>query len=143
MEQLADLKQEREYTAKVQELLLAVIEQADLLSGSHAEAIRAIIADAWEDLRMRPTALSPTDLEQLSTEIDRFAARKTFTQDMAARYRRMLMSPFFARVDFVEEGQDELEKIVIGLYSLKNEKGEIVVHDWRAPVCSLFYDSMP
>ena len=54
MEQLADLKQEREYTAKVQELLLAVIEQADLLSGSHAEAIRAIMADAWEELRVQP-----------------------------------------------------------------------------------------
>ena len=143
MEQLAALREERQYTARVQELLLAVIEQSDIISGSHSESIRAIIADAWEDLRMRPTALSPYDLEQLSAEIDRFIVRKTFTQDLAARYRRMLMNPFFARVDFIEEGENELEKIVIGLYSLKNEKGEIMVHDWRAPVCSLYYDAMP
>ena len=143
MEQLAALREEREYTARVQELLLAVIEQSDIISGDHSESIRAIIADAWEDLRMRPTALSPYDLEQLSAEIERFIVRKTFTQDLAARYRRMLMNPFFARVDFIEEGAQELEKIVIGLYSLKNEKGEIMVHDWRAPVCSLYYDTMP
>ncbi|MGI6238083.1 MAG: HelD family protein [Christensenellales bacterium] len=143
MKQLVDLRAEQEYTAKVQELLLAVIQQSDLTSGSHSESIRAIIADAWEDLRMRPTALSPYDIEQLSAEIDRFAVRKTFTDSQAARYRRMLMSPFFARIDFIEEGETALEKIVIGLYSLKNEKGEIMVHDWRAPVCSLYYDAMP
>lgn len=143
MEQLADLRAERAYTAKVQALLLAVIEQSDIISGSHSESIRAIISDAWEDLRMRPTALSPYDIEQLSAEIDRFAVRKSFTDAQAERYRRMLMSPFFARIDFIEAGEQELEKIVIGLYSLKNEKGEIMVHDWRAPVCGLFYDGMP
>ena len=143
MEQLAALHEEREYTARVQELLLAVIEQSDIISGSHSEEIRAIISDAWEDLRMRPTALSTWELEQLSAEVERFNARKTFTQELAERYRRMLMNPFFARVDFVEEGEEQLEKIVIGLYSLKNEKGEIMVHDWRAPVCSLYYDAMP
>lgn len=143
MEQLAALRAEREYTAQVQALLLAVIEQSDIISGSHSESIRAIISDAWEDLRMRPTALSPYDIEQLSAEIDRFVVRKTFTDAQAERYRRMLMSPFFARIDFIEEGETELEKIVIGLYSLKNEKGEIMVHDWRAPVCGLYYDAMP
>ncbi len=143
MEQNAELQAEREYTARVQALLLAVIEQSNVISGSHSESIRAIIADAWEDLRMRPTALSPYDIEQLSAEIDRFVVRKTFTDQQAERYRRMLRNPFFARIDFTEAGETELEKIVIGLYSLKNEKGEIMVHDWRAPVCGLFYDAMP
>ncbi len=46
-------------------------------------------------------------------------------------------------MDFIEEGTQELEKIVIGLYSLEDEKGGLLVHDWRAPVCSLYYDSMP
>lgn len=143
MDKLNELRAEQEYTAVVQSLLLAVIEQSDIISGSHSESIRAIIADAWDDLRMRPTALSPYDMEQLSAEIDRFVVRKTFTNELAQRYRKMLMSPFFARVDFVEEGETAAEKIVIGLYSLKNEKGEIMVHDWRAPVSSLYYDSMP
>ena len=143
MEQRKDFQQEQAYTAKVQQLMLALIEQADRISGSHSESIRAIIADAWEELRVRPTQLSVQDLEQLSVEVDRFAARREFTLELADRYRRMLMNPFFARVDFIEEGADELEKIVIGLYSLEDEKGSLLVHDWRAPVCSLYYDSMP
>ena len=143
MEELKDFRQEQEYTARVQQLMLAIIEQADKMSGSHLESIQAIIADAWEELRVRPTQLSVQDLEQLSVEVDRFAARREFTRGLAERYRRMLMNPFFARVDFVEQGETELEKIVIGLYSLEDEKGHLLVHDWRAPVCSLYYDSMP
>lgn len=143
MEQLKDFREEQAYTARVQQMLLAIIEQADRISGSHSESIRAIIADAWEELRVRPTQLSVQDLEQLSVEVDRFAARREFTLGMAERYRRMLMNPFFARVDFIEAGESELEKIVIGLYSLEDGKGGLLVHDWRAPVCSLYYDSMP
>ena len=143
MERNMEFKREQEYTARVQQLMLAIIEQADRISGSHSESIRAIIADAWEELRVRPTQLSVQDLEQLSVEVDRFAARREFTLGLAERYRRMLMNPFFARVDFTEAGAAELEKIVIGLYSLEDEKGRLLVHDWRAPVCSLYYDAMP
>ena len=143
MDERRDFQAEQAYTAKVQELMLAIIEQADKISGSHSESIRAIIADAWEELRVRPTQLSVQDLEQLSVELNRITARREFTRELAERYRRMLMNPFFARVDFVEEGESELEKIVIGLYSLEDEKGRLLVHDWRAPVCSLYYDSEP
>ena len=143
MDRQKDFLQEQEYTAKVQQMMLAIIEQADKISGSHSESIRAIIADAWEELRVRPTQLSVQDLEQLSVELNRIQARREFNRAMAERYRRMLMNPFFARVDFIEEGSEELEKIVIGLYSLEGEKGHLLVHDWRAPVCSLYYDSEP
>ena len=82
-------------------------------------------------------------MQQLSAEVDRFAARRQFVQDLAHRSHRMLMNPFFGRVDFVEKGTDTVEKIVIGLYSLPDEKGNLMVHDWRAPICSLYYDALP
>ena len=143
MDQKTQLHEEQAYTARVQQLLLALIEQAQVISADHLQSIHAIVADAWEDLRVKPTALSEEDLEQLSTEVDRFVARRQFADSLAERSRRMLLNPFFARVDFVEEGADGAEKIVIGLYSLKDEKGELLVHDWRAPVCSLYYDAQP
>ena len=143
MPHLADLEREQAFTARVQRLLLQAVEQAQVNSAEHLKSIQAIVADAWEDLRVKPTALSEEDLEQLSTEVDRFAARRDFANTMAERARRMLLNPFFARVDFVEAGQEEIERIVIGLYSLKDEKGGLLVHDWRAPVSSLYYDAMP
>ena len=143
MDRQTELTQEQQYTAHVQQLLLAVIERSRDYSQGHLGSIRALLADAWEELRLKPTALSVQDMEQLSAEVDRFLARKTLTDNLAKRYEAMLMNPFFARVDFQEDGAKEKEKIVIGLYSLKDTDGEILVHDWRAPVCSLYYDAMP
>ncbi|MGI6236106.1 MAG: HelD family protein [Candidatus Excrementavichristensenella sp.] len=139
----SELQREREYTAQVQQLLLAVVEQYKGYADFHDENIRMMLSDAWEELRMKPTALSPQDLEQLSTEINRILARRAFTQELAQRYERMLLEPFFGRIDFREENEREAEKIVIGLYSLKDQQGKLLVHDWRAPVCSLYYDAMP
>ncbi len=143
MDQLNDLTSERAYTARVQRLLLTLIEQYQEISGSHSESIRMILADAWEDLRVRPTALSPEEQDQLAIEVSRYEVRRQFATDMAERAHKMLMNPFFARIDFTEEGSDELERIVIGLYSLPDEKGNLMVHDWRAPICSLYYDAQP
>ena len=134
MDHMTELRQEQAFTARVQQLLLALIEQAQVISSDHLQSIHAIVADAWEDLRVRPTALSEEDLEQLSTEVDRFVVRRQFADSLAERSKRMLMA---------EAGEEQPERIVIGLYSLKDEKGELLVHDWRAPVCSLYYDATP
>ncbi len=143
MEYEIELEMEREYTARVQQLLYAVIQISRGNAEFQDDTIRLMLNDAWEELRMKPTALSQQDLDQLDAEINRFIARRTFAENRAAQYEKMLKNPFFARIDFREEGQDAPEKIVIGLYSLKAPDGEIMVHDWRAPVCSLYYDAMP
>ena len=65
------LRAEQEYTQRVQQLLLSVIEQSTSISADHAEAVHMIVADAWDELRMTPTALSPQDLEPVSyTHLD-------------------------------------------------------------------------
>lgn len=57
------------------------------------------------------------------------------------RYEKMKDSPYFARVDFVFDGETEAESCYIGLSNLADSAADIpVVYDWRAPVSSLFYD---
>ena len=57
------------------------------------------------------------------------------------RFRKMLDSPFFGRVDFVFEGEDELEIFYIGIGNFAEEAGHTpLIYDWRAPVSGLFYD---
>ena len=140
-----ELAQEREYTARVQQILCAVIENTRDHAEFKNDTIRMILADAWDELRMKPTALSPRELEQLDIEVSRFAAQRAFNENRAAQYEKMISEPFFARVDFIEEGESEVEKVVIGLYSLRDpkESKHLLVHDWRAPICGLYYDAMP
>ena len=145
----AELAREREYTQMVQGLLYSVINASKGNAAFQEESIQTILNDAWEEMRLKPTALSQQDIDQLQTEINRYAARKSFSEGRAAQYECMLANPFFARVDFTEEPDGtqetppEKEKIVIGLYSLKDAERRIVVHDWRAPICSLYYDCLP
>ena len=137
-----ELAREREHLAAVQQTLMAAAASLKDHAEFKSETIRMILADAWDELRTKPTALSPRELEQLDIEVSRFSAQRLFNLNRMEQYEKMLLKPYFARVDFAETGEDE-ESIVIGMYSLPAPDGKIMVHDWRAPVCSLYYDAMP
>lgn len=87
-----------------------------------------------------------TDLESISDFMQHIGLLK---QNMAwskqtmkdiVRLDRQFSSPYFGRIDFAEEGSAP-EQIYIGINSLTDDDTlEILVYDWRAPVCSMFYD---
>lgn len=56
---------------------------------------------------------------------------------------KTIKSPYFARIDFKFDDEDEFEKIYIGRSSLrKNSYQEMYVYDWRSPIASVFYRFM-
>lgn len=56
---------------------------------------------------------------------------------------KIIKSPYFARIDFKFDDEDEFEKIYIGRSSLrKNSYQEMYVYDWRSPIASVFYRFM-
>ena len=60
---------------------------------------------------------------------------------LRSRFRKMLDSPFFGRVDFRYDGDDEPEIFYIGIGNFAERPGELpLIYDWRSPVSSLFYD---
>lgn len=68
-----------------------------------------------------------------------------FITQMDRKYKTMLASPYFGRIDFLEEKDTHKtpEAIYIGLGTLINEAHEFLIYDWRAPISSLFYDKEP
>ncbi len=57
------------------------------------------------------------------------------------RFRKMLDSPFFGRVDFQYEDEEKPETFYIGIGNFSEEAGRVpLIYDWRAPVSGLFYD---
>ena len=57
------------------------------------------------------------------------------------RFEKMLDAPFFGRVDFMYDGDDEPEPFYIGIANFAEKTGmQPLIYDWRAPVSSLFYD---
>jgi DNA helicase-2/ATP-dependent DNA helicase PcrA len=57
---------------------------------------------------------------------------------------RLQKSPYFGRIDFVEEGEETADQIYLGIASFfDQEKEEFLIYDWRAPISSLYYDYPP
>lgn len=57
------------------------------------------------------------------------------------RYTKMVYSPYFGKIEFVYEGENEPESFYIGIGNFWEEDEMVpLVFDWRAPVSSLFYD---
>lgn len=98
----------------------------------------------WEDVRLAPSDLSDLDglaqVWQFQVEIANQARKYKSSHKMTDRLERMYSSPYFGRIDFVEDGESKPEPVYIGLYTLVDLSGEILVYDWRAPISSMFYD---
>lgn len=70
-----------------------------------------------------------------------------YIQNMSKIYSNKLKNlnnavsvPYFARVDFKEDKQNNIQKIYIGKTGIFNDDYEVVVTDWRAPISSIYYD---
>lgn len=57
-------------------------------------------------------------------------------------YRNAENSPYFGRVDFAEQGEEE-RRIYIGRGGITTPDNEMLVVDWRTPVANLYYDAQP
>ena len=74
-------------------------------------------------------------------------ADEQYIQNMSKIYSNKLKNlnnavsvPYFARVDFKEDKQNNIQKIYIGKTGIFNDDYEVVVTDWRAPISSIYYD---
>ena len=51
-------------------------------------------------------------------------------------------TPYFGRIDFVEDGLDGGEQIYIGRYGFCNKNTyEYFIYDWRTPIANMFYEN--
>lgn len=100
------------------------------------EAKHSISSNLW----------SSDNFDQL-VELSQFAAQASLTVNQYEtnvknidKLEKLVVKPYFARVDFKFDDNSTLEKIYIGRYPLIDEDTfEWLVYDWRAPISSLFY----
>ena len=64
--------------------------------------------------------------------------KKTYTKIQSLK--KALLVPYFARIDFKEDNQDNTQKIYIGKTNIFDENYNVIVADWRAPISSVYYD---
>lgn len=132
-------RQEEEYLELVQKILQQKIEEVDQKISDNMKDIENMHEYYWENYGEfdeygyerydNTTALNNRVHEQQDYRKEKF------------RYERMQDAPYFGRVDFCYEGEEEAETYYIGIANLAQGRArEPYVFDWRAPVSGLFYD---
>ena len=136
---MAAVKNGREYLTHVTETLRHRITQLDDSIEAGQKEIEGMHEYYWENY---------TEMDQYGYE--NFDNQQALLHEINAsnekielrrRFRKMMDSPFFGRVDFCYESDDEPEIFYIGIANLAEENGGLpLIYDWRAPVSGLFYD---
>ena len=83
------------------------------------------------------TALSIHQQQQLLSEREHAWQHSAKQLDTVQRLEKR---PYFARVDFKEQGEKKPETIYIGLGSFADKDDHFLIYDWRAPISSIYYD---
>jgi len=136
-----ELQQERKYLEKTIAILQQELEAQE--ERTHRRRRRVVEAgkDMWENSNHYSTDFEKmTEVSQHLSEVSSQTAAYTYTRKRLEVFQRMMDSPYFARFDFREDGYPDVEKIYIGHGSLVDSRtNDIIVYDWRAPICSIFY----
>ena len=136
---MTDKKNGREYLAYVTEKLENRIRRINLSIEEGQKEIEGMHEYYWENY----TEMDQYGYENFDNQQALFGQISANEEQLRLkhRFRKMLDSPFFGRVDFLYEDEDEPETFYIGIGNFAEETGQVpLVYDWRAPVSSLFYD---
>lgn len=135
--QTPDEEQEHRYLAETVRLLTA---QRERLAGSidtSARAIREQKEHMWAHWRDMDRA----EKANVRTEVNMSVGLAEHAVTARTRIERLLECPYFGRVDFHPRGDTEARAYYVGVHHFSApDTQEILVHDWRAPVSSLYYD---
>ncbi|MEO3944793.1 RNA polymerase recycling motor HelD [Gorillibacterium sp. CAU 1737] len=144
-----DWDQETERLHQVGELLREEIERLEPMAGHLREQVVDIRKTFWDgvsiDLGTEDDVIETLAAMRQQAEVltEREIGHKSVA-DRLQKFRRLLPSPYFGRIDFTEMGESVSEPFYIGLASFQDEEaGVFYVYDWRTPIASLYYDHSP
>ena len=83
--------------------------------------------------------IDPHEMFQNELALKQLDRKGAFTVGVREKLARLKASPYFARIDFQYENEEDTEKYYIGPASF-NDNNELLICDWRAPVAGMFYD---
>lgn len=111
------------------------IEEMETSIFEDAEKIKEFRRYAWEN----KGGMDKQELNAVRTDNEQEAILLLRERDYFKKLLKIKDSPYFASI-VVDNEQNKKQKIYIGMTYLKDENLDNLIYDWRAPICSIFYD---
>jgi len=86
-----------------------------------------------------PSELDNSDIAQISVIATQQKSEEANLQEYYDKLVNAKKRPYFASIVFEDEDKEVLN-IYISLTYLKDKNNNNILYDWRAPICSIFYD---
>ncbi|MCL6572246.1 MAG: UvrD-helicase domain-containing protein [Bacillus sp. (in: Bacteria)] len=144
-----DLQMEQERVSSVVTEIDKKINKLKQNAGMVSSEAIEIRKSFWDDVTVNfdeaddkaETAASIKQQAELLSERER--THKQFDKQLKT-LSKLKYSPYFGRIDFLEEGETRADRVYLGIASFMDEQDEnFLIYDWRAPVSSLYYDYTP
>ncbi len=134
---LEEMKKEKLYLVETLELLNKVINQKDESVLNADNKILELKKYIWQNITEIDTA--EANFYSNSAMDYRSVGKQELVKSLVLK--KMLLKPYFGRIDFLEAEEINPEKIYIGLSSLSDNEFNQYIYDWRSPIASVFYDN--
>jgi DNA helicase-2/ATP-dependent DNA helicase PcrA len=129
----------KEYKKEV-DYLKSVLYTLEKEIAKQSQEVGNLNSDLQEEMKYTwdPTnRLNDTEFTYAIADIHRRSYSRNIITSNIKSYKRMIKSAYFARFDF-DDGEDVMP-VYLGIATLQNDD-YFYVYDWRAPICSMFYD---
>ena len=130
-------KQEKEYLKQIISFLKKVIGNTDASVKDHVDTLAEYKDYIWSN-----KDIDPHEIRSMRESILNHFALGESVINKRKRLTKILASPYFGQIDFLEKKENsKVMPIYIGIHTFYDpESRATLIHDWRAPVSSMFYD---
>lgn len=130
-------KQEKEYLKQIISFLKKVIGNTDASVKDHVDTLAEYKDYIWSN-----KDIDPHEIRSMRESILNHFAFGESVINKHKRLTKILAIPYFGRIDFLEKKENsKVMPIYIGIHTFYDpESRATLIHDWRAPVSSMFYD---
>ena len=130
-------KQEKEYLKQIISFLKKVIGNTDASVKDHVDTLAEYKDYIWFN-----KDIDPHEIRSMRESILNHFALGESVINKHKRLTKILAIPYFGRIDFLEKKENsKVMPIYIGIHTFYDpERRATLIHDWRAPVSSMFYD---
>lgn len=130
-------KQEKEYLKQIISFLKKVIGNTDASVKDHVDTLAEYKDYIWSN-----KDTDPHEIRSMRESILNHFALGESVINKHKRLTKILAIPYFGRIDFLEKKENsKVMPIYIGIHTFYDpESRATLIHDWRAPVSSMFYD---
>jgi len=130
-------KEERRFLSLVKTLINATINKAYEEVSEMAKDLQELKKYLWEN----KDGMDRMEKEAVRYSINQNAWFGEETVKQKSKLIKLLDSPYFARIDFIESNKSNNYTVYIGVHSFFDNTSKVnLIHDWRAPISSVFYD---